>query len=580
MVMMTNVLKKATRDLRKIRVKKIHYILASVVVILIFSYSILGFTLSSPPYKLEYAIQTISESDNILNINLKISNLKNRDRLELYKGKANSFDYSFHGLRESSKTTLNEENQYVVIDNLDCDSIVLSYKVKIGQLAKHGHRGEIYKDSLVFEGDDVLILPADAYVYSDTEIKKNISQINIYVKSKTGWTGAIPFERKGLYDENTVTSVIEYPTWLDIYHLNKACFSLGKFNKEQITSKYGVVDLYVDTSINNTRLTETKDGLKSIFIYYEGLFGKGLPKFSITLLEKSPDNSVGILGGSSSETLGTTFDPRNKRDWELISHRIFHAFFETNVKSPQIFSPPNLWFYEGLATYYENVAAGFLPNNFKKSLNIDTKENFDSLFRKYVYMYFKDPKIKEIIPINEEKYVDSGGKTEFLHYTLAPLIIKAIEDKSLNKFKQPNRTLKYILKEYGNKPFDIKDILKNSIGDEGDGFYNSYIFANNVLPLWQRTPKIENSSKVIQELNDFEYLLYTWFRNEIENYPLNVLKEDTLAVSLNKAKEQNIHFSDHNTETLVLDLSPTLYSLLMQNTLSTKTSDSHITKPR
>jgi len=567
--MKSNGLKKEMKNTWKTKIGKKNLLFGVMTAILLTAVAVFYFCLYSPPYKLEYAIQSLTQMDNTLSVNLKISNIRNRDKLELYKGKVDSYDYTFRSLKGKSKTTFKEDSQYIEINNIDSDYIIFGYKVKIGGLDKHGHSGEINTDLLTFEGQKVLLMPLEAYDPSQNTNKKNISEVNVIVKSNKGWTRIVPFESKGSHDENTSVSVVDSPTWLDFYQLSKSCFALGKFNREQLTYKYGVADLYFDPSMNNLS-EDTKKGLASIFDYYGNLFGKGMPQFSLVLLNKSSDDSKHILGGSSTLTLGSTFDPDNKRDWELMSHRLYHAFFDTNVKSPMIFSAPNLWFYEGLATYYENTAIGFLPDSIKNRLSIDSNENFNSLFRKYVYMYYKDPKIKEIIPANEEQYVNSGGKTEFLHYTLAPLIIKAIEDKSLKKYNQQDRTIKFILKEYKDKPFDIKNIVQYSIGKEDNSFYNSHILKNDILPLWKSTGKGEKSSKIITELNDIEYYLYTWFRNEIKDYPLNVLEEEKLADSLNNAKKHDIHFADTKTESLIMDLSPTVYGFLMQNELSKK----------
>lgn len=557
---------KKAEQTKKFKFNKKHYILCMIAAVALVLTGIYYYVFRSPPYKLEYAIKTLSDNDNILNVNLKISNLRNRDTFELYKGKVEGFEYTLRNLKDNSKTTLSEDGQYIQISNIYDDFVILGYKVKIGDLNKHGHRGEVCSDLLTFGGEQVLILPLDSFELSEN----GISQVTVNVKYEEGWTSVVPFEGEGLHEENTSTSIILRPKWHDLYNLSKSCFAFGKFNKLQLKSQKSIINLYTDTAMGGKLSQDTKEGIISLFDYYNGFFEKDLPQFSVVMMGNSSDGGIGIMGGSGTSTLGSSFDENKKRDWELMAHRLYHAYFDMNVRTPQIHNAPYEWFYEGLATYYENVAIGFLPEKLKTALKIDTEKNFDSLFKKYVYMYHKDPKIKEIIPMNEEQYGNSNGKIEFLHYTIAPLVIKAIENKSFEKHNQWDRTLNYILKKYNNRPFDIKDILNNSIGDEGDGFYNSYVLSNNTLPLWKKSDKNEDTTAVINDLNETEYTLYTWFEKEFEGYPLDILTVEKLSSSLNKAIEQNIHFTDSKTETMIMDLSPTVYSVLMQNALKDK----------
>ncbi|EKD94386.1 MAG: hypothetical protein ACD_26C00077G0001 [uncultured bacterium] len=305
-----------------------------------------------------------------------------------------------------------------------------------------------------------------------------------------------------------------------------------------------------------------------MYNYYSDLFNYKIPSFSLAILRKDPTDNIYLIGGSSAQTLGTTFDPNNKRDWELMGHRLFHAFFESKVSHTAFHTPPTLWFYEGLATYYENVSMGSLPQEITNKLGIDTRGNFSTLFNTYAYMRYKDSNLLSIIPMNEEQIQKSGGETEFLHYTQAPLIVKAIEERSYAINKKKNNMLNYVLdKCVGkiNKKIDVKSIIMSALGEETDSFSKAYLYGNNVLPLWGLSEnKKEDPELVVKSLKDMEYTLWSWFSKDNTSYLKDDITLNNILQYYDLAEKANVHFTSVEVEEKIKTESPTIYFLLKQ----------------
>jgi len=279
-----------------------------------------------------------------------------------------------------------------------------------------------------------------------------------------------------------------------------------------------------------------------------------------------------LMGGLSTQTMGATFDPENSRDWQLLSHRLFHAFFDYKLTSQKFHTAPQLWLYEGLATYYENNSMKHIDSAIQKRLSL--KDDFLSLFKRYLYFSIKDKGILSIVPMNEENFAESGGMTEFLHYTQAPLVVKAMEDMSYRKYGKGDRILKYILSNARNESIDMKEIVKNALGEDSIPFASKYLFGHEILPLWYLAQNNkEDENEMLMSLDNYEYTLWTWFKLEEANYPIDKLLKDEInnAELIKAAKE--IKFEDSNIEDNIYKISPTIYKLLKVYSLRAKVCD-------
>lgn len=517
--------------------------------------------------KYEYKIKQLSSKEKVIRVDLSAKNITKGKKIQLLVQGSNSFDLSCTD-NNSNKIPFENKDGIIEVGSENSKIINFSYSVRLGNAEKHGHAGESYADMLTFSGDQVLILPLYAISVDDEEIKKEIGSIKVSCDIPKEWTAIVPFLSK---EGGRAITKVTHPSFNTIYNLRKSSFTLGKFDKYSFKKDKGVFEIYMDVLSGIKLNDQTKEGLNNLYDYYASLFGYDLPKFSVVLLRGDPEDKLYILGGADSQILSTTFDASNKRDWELMGHRFFHAFFDGKMTSYIFHAPPNLWLYEGLATYYENTSMGALPKNLKDKLGINIEESFSALFKRYAYMSLKDPYTLSFPPMEEDKVGLSAAKTEFLHYTQAPLIVKAIEDRSNQLYGEHNRMLKFIIDYYSDNKLELSSVVHYALGDETNAFGQKYLFGKELLPLWQQTVGAsENPEYVVDGLSEMEYILWTWFRQENVNYPIDIPEIAGMEKLSALAEQSNVHFASEDVQSKVKALSPTVYRLLMQYALRAK----------
>ena len=119
--------------------------------------------------------------------------------------------------------------------------------------------------------------------------------------------------------------------------------------------------------------------------------------------------------------------------------------FDSRIPTQTFHAAPNLWFYEGLATYYENASMSALPEKQREQLGIRPEWQFQSLFNRYLTIRIKDPALFSFAPMDEALISESEGRKEFLHYIQAPLVVKLVEDRASELSGQQDAVLHAIL---------------------------------------------------------------------------------------------------------------------------------------
>jgi len=509
-------------------------------------------------YSMFYEITPLFFRDNILQVKLKIEDINgNKDNIQFYLGdKVINIIYCKDD--KGSDIFFEDIGDFVSIPTKDKSCIELMYEVKIGLLGKHGYRGMIHDNLVVFDGGQVLLFPVEFYTGSD-ELTRQLKKVSISSNMPHDWEKVIPYKK------------IEFPSWHKLHALYNSCFAFGDIQKKQY--KKGKTSLYIYTDSNIKLNEETEKGLNSLYDYYLSIFEYELEDYAIILLRKNPRDMQYIIGGAGAKTVGSTFDPDNPRDWQLMSHRMFHAFFESRIDTKVFFKPPQLWFYEGLATYYENISMEHLPHGLKERLKLEPRKLFCMLFKKYVYIKLKYHPLLSIIPMDEETIVESPAKMEFLHYTQAPLVIKAIEDLSYEQTKKEHRTLRFILNNDSNdKALTIKNIVFNTLKKTySEQFYNMYVLDDEILPLWYLGEEDnEDIKNVVDELNYMEYVIWSWFRLDYENFPLYELSLENLNKLSTIKKVEEVHVAEQDIEEKVRRLSYAVYYALKEFVLKHK----------
>ncbi len=508
-----------------------------------------------------YEISPLSGQNNRLHVNLNMQKVRKNEHLKLYKGDIPCSDIKCRSAETGEKMDFDVKDDFIEIITGNDKSILVEYNVSLGQLDKHGHRGGAYSDMVTFDGDGVLILPQYAFSTEESEIKRNVGRITIHYDIPKDWVSVVPYSKQ---TGDELFSQLVKPTWADIYDLRKSCFAFGKFRKYSYEQGEGKLQVLIDPAYKGNYSQEVEDGLNSIYKYYAGLFESEI-NFSILLLREDLKDGSYIISGSSTQTCGSSFQPGKARDWQLMGHRMFHAFFDTAVRETTFHTPPQLWFYEGMATYYENMSMNSLPAGIRQKTGLDKNEEFLMLYKQYLYMRLKDKYFFSVVPMEEEKYSSFKGITEFLHYTEAPLMIKALDDMGYSKYGEHDRILKYILKHGKKGNLLLEELVKYAAGDGYKTFESKFMYNNELLPLWYLGDgKKEDTRRTIQSLKEIEYTQWTWFRLLDPEYPLDSPETEGLSELTGQAEKTSVHFASEDVEKNVKKLSPAVYSLLKQ----------------
>lgn len=491
--------------------------------------------------KIYLSVKENNISEKSLDINLKVSGIS-KEAIKLYKGNINVSNIS-------CTYKYNEENNFIEVlksDNLD---LVLNYTVNLGSLGKHGHTGELNENILAFSGEHIFILPVNILSLKDYyDGYCDFIKISFDIKNKK--LVHIPFMK----EENTLN--INNPVWSDIYKLMKDNYIFGNFKE---CYKKDSLKIFTEENINIE--DSVKENIYNLYSYYTNLF-EIKKDLNIVLLNKNKYDNENILGGCVGDSICASFDFNKLRDLQLLSHRLFHNFMDFKIRTKAFHMMPNLWLTEGLATYYENVALESLNDDFKKDININSDKEFKKIFLRYLYMRIKNRELLNIAPM-EEGSIKSYGKIEFLHYTIAPLIIKLIEDIRYKSIGEKDSIIKYINSLDYKNGFYMDELFIYLLGDNRDKFAISYLFNSEILPLWYLDYKFEDASELIDHINEYEYVLWTWFNKEGIDYKREFIKlydvdkkYETLANNL------NINFGDKLFENMVKKSSNTIYTLL------------------
>lgn len=425
-------------------------------------------------------------------------------------------------------------------------STVLTYYANLADAGKHGLQGYAGANYTVFSGDEVLLLPQAYYSMDEKSLRKTMGAIELKFSFPVSWRKIIP------------RNVIKAPGWSSLYNLTQDAFAFGDF--EDLIGGKDKDGLHVYLLKNNKKTDA--EAFEKLYAYYTGLFHSEPHSYRIVLLPGS-GTDTGVIGGAGTDTVASTFDPASLRDWQLLAHRMFHAFFDSAAPSAALHTAPNLWFYEGLATYYENVSMGALPEPLRKKLNVNVNREFTLLFNRYLYMRIKDPFTYGFAPMEEDK-LTSAGMTEFLHYTAAPLIVKELEDTSAARGNPPDALLKFCVKSASHTASGsfATAAVNSLLAGSAPGFLSDYMQNPGIPPLWNLKSYEPSSVDILNGLNDMETTMGSWFQLENDKYPVDLATQSQLQKAVSAAKKSSVSFLPADVSIRLQDYSFYIYALL------------------
>jgi hypothetical protein len=518
---------------------------AIIAVVILAAFFIICFiTLDMPPV-FKYTVSVTEHSKQTLHVDMIVSVpvFSKKEAVFVFLGDKSITVSSCTDFWGKTKETFLSEDGIVTIPVSRGSKTSLVYDVSVSEPAKHGNRGAIAEDYIVFDGEQAFLLPAEFNIFHETGVKNSAARIEFIFDFPEGWEEIIPFRR------------VDKPEWIDIYAITKNAYVFGKFN--QILSAPNGLKVF---SLPG-QIPENASGFDELYAYYYDLFESSPPEFSIVLLP--PDGSNGeIIGGSGTRTVAASFSYASLRDWQLLSHRLFHAFYDNAAPYVNAHIAPNLWLIEGLATYYENLATDALPKLLKSNLGVGVDRQMALTFNQYLYMRLKEPFVYNFAPMDEDR-LTSAAMTEFLHYTAAPLIVELLETESVRAGNPPNALLKYCCNESAFEDhFTAIEAALELLGEKGIAFCDNYMLGTDIPPLWGLKAYQPSSAEILDALNYIETLLANWQQMENKDYPADLVSAEELKQAMDAADNSRVPVMSYELDANVRDYCPELYAIV------------------
>lgn len=420
--------------------------------------------------KIKFTVMEVR--DKTLKINLKMSGLRSNQAYYFYQASLKLLSISGNG-------TIMSQGNYLVIQPFE-SHLSVSYEIEIGALGKHGRQGCLSSDGVIFYGEQVFLLPLEVITSQDEALHNILSQIKL------------DFTVLGQHDVTELTHV----TWWTIYDLMKSSYCF----KDMISLSYKGILLRFDQNFKESSLVFKK--VIQFCEYYEGVFGGTLPHLTLNFLTPI-EGEEPIFGGASRQSISATFEVENKRDWQLLSHRLFHVFMDHYLPFSTLHLPPHVWLTEGLATYYELAAM-------EQVFNQPLKAELAKLYEQYQYARIIDETRFRIVPLDESR-IKSKGQLEFLHYIQAPLLIFYWQEG-----RGEHALIHYLLKQ---PAFDLRKMVESLLSTQSDVFASHYLFSSMPLPLRHGLNSYQSEpSELIKSLTLFEENMASWFALEAGFY--------------------------------------------------------------
>lgn len=432
--------------------------------------------------KIKINVEINSTIDMSLKVKMNIEGISDLDVLHLFRNKAKVSNLQ-------SDFPMKEDKDFIHFNTKNNDIFNIEYIAHLGFFAKHGQYGQVSDDCIAFAGEQILLLPFECLNLTSTKGDFDFNlDINFDFKNNFKTT-CIP------RNSNNTTSILA-STWGEMFEIMKSSYVFSNLNSYKIND---YLNLYSSSDVDSKAL----ENISKIYDYYKSLFKIDI-NLNINSIFLNAENK--LFAGSSKTNICASFDFNNKRDLQLLSHRMFHAFMDTRLDNLAFHVPPNLWVTEGLATYYEHKALEVLDNDFKNKLSISFEEELKKLYRIYLYSLNKNEKLYNFPPIAEGN-LQSHALIEYLHYTKSPLLIKFFEDSST--LDGDDKFINYLLSLETLENFSQPDMFKAILQDNINEFAINYIFGVQALPIdLDLTDDIE---KIRAELIEFETVMSSWF---------------------------------------------------------------------
>ena len=444
------------------------------------------------------------------------------------------------------------------------NSVTMKYDVMVGRAWNYVTvGGDFYEDLLVFSGENVLMTP-----YLDfSEIQrpeKYISSISFNLETDYDWKAVIPFQEP-LSDDYSFS--IEKPSWSDLNALNKSSFCFGQFEKQDVGTG-GTV--YVDRAIVGKIQPLSTEVLRTFSNYYTELFGELSTEAPLVLLRNSNSENAMILGGVGARGAAISADVNNADECQTLSSTLYHLYFDSKIKAPNLRYPPNSWIYSGLSSHHIIKSAANLSQEVRDMYSMEVVDEPEIDYLNYLYFSFKEPDFLVLNPTLEGN-MDQVQNVYYMDIKV-PVVIDLIN---------------YAISETGGRDFiaalldmasqekdlNIDKFLKNKCG----GYYEAVqrIFSgNSILPNYKnfRLDGIYSDDEITLRLTNTDNTFSNLFSHGhgyigYLSFPLYLLDPD---VFYKDVEALGVRYSSDEIQAEVRNFSSTLHQYLMQYAMFAK----------
>ena len=476
-----------------------------------------------------------------LRVWLTIDNAVKDETLRLYLS-GNDFEVKKVTDAREQPCTYTKQDDYLDV-TAPGDELTVYYTVAVGAPGKHGRAG--FSDDTLWtaSGEQLLLMPLAAYSVDENEVSEAVDSVSIQVEAEEDRLISAP---TGRWNE---------VTWNRLYQLRQSAFAVGKFRQE--TWKIGGAIVHIDYATDEQASVLTD--LRSMLDYYAGLFGQVPNGLRICLLDTTGGGEY-VMGGAGGHAMAATFLPENERDWELLAHRLFHAFFEEKYPYYAAHMPGNLWFYEGLASCYEWLATGYALDERENAADGPAK-----LYAQYLYLFAKYPALR--LQAAEEAVVteESAAKTEFLHYYIAPLLVYPL----LSAETKSGETVERFASWLSTATLEDDQVVVEQLGtiSAGDAVLKA-AQSKQVISQPEGMTLSVSEDELVSLLADAEEHLASWMRLEDAAFTYDPIDAPWLDMAMRVAEKRGTPCSDDPLlSQIISEFSPALSRILAATAL-------------
>ncbi|MCL2152145.1 MAG: hypothetical protein FWH57_04170 [Oscillospiraceae bacterium] len=442
--------------------------------------------------------------------------------------------------------------------------VTIRYDVVVGSTLNYIQTyGDFYEDLLVFTGERVMMIPYLSY----SQLKqayKYVSSISFNLESNYDWTAIIPYQEP--MSENC-SFYVEKPTWGDFSAISRSSYCFGQFEKQDMGAGSAV---YFDKAIAGNGQILSMEALTTFVSYYENLFGSLTTDAPLVMLRNATENNAAILGGVGARGAAVSLEVNAADELQTMSSTLYHLFFDSKIKAPNLRYPPNSWLYSGLANYHVLKSGTHLSQELINMYSMNVIDEPDMDYLDYLYFSIKEPGFLALNPSMEGNMDEAEGA--YYMDIKVPVMIDLIE-YAISNTGDAGFIGALIDMASEEKELNIEKFMKAKCGSYFEAVTRCFS-GNAILPNY-------NSFKLDGRVSDEDITLHltntdTTLANLYSHghgyigyisFPLFLLNTDVFYID---AEALDISYSTEEIQTEIEEFSSTLHQYLMQYAMFAK----------